>query len=78
MVRKHVGRWSVDASRPSAAAPWLKRSVGDATNFKKKKYVRSFGEKPRAPPAGGRRGQVELLAHAYATCAVMSGLDKGP
>jgi hypothetical protein len=25
-------------------------------------------EKPRAPPAGGRRGQVELLAHAYATC----------
>jgi hypothetical protein len=23
-------------------------------------------EKPRAPPAGGRRGQVELLAHAYA------------
>jgi hypothetical protein len=28
--------------------------------------------KPRAPPAGGRRGQVESLAHAYATCAVMS------
>jgi hypothetical protein len=35
-------------------------------------------EKPGAPPAGGRRGQVELLAHAYATCDVMSGLDKGP
>ena len=35
-------------------------------------------EKPRAPPDGGRRGQVELLAHAYTTCAVMSGLDKGP
>jgi hypothetical protein len=36
------------------------------------------GEKPGAPPGGGRRGQVELLAHAYATCDVMSGLDKGP
>ena len=36
------------------------------------------GGKPSAPPAGGRRDQVELLAHAYATCAVMSGLDKGP
>jgi hypothetical protein len=35
-------------------------------------------EKPGAPPAGGRRGQVELLAHAYATCDVMSRLDKGP
>ena len=35
-------------------------------------------EQPGAPPAGGRRGQVELLAHAYATCDVMSGLDKGP
>jgi hypothetical protein len=35
-------------------------------------------KKPGAPPAGGRRGQVELLAHAYATCDVMSGLDKGP
>ena len=42
-------------------------------------------EKPRAPPAGGRRGQVlvhayarTFFAHAYATCAVMSGLDKGP
>jgi hypothetical protein len=34
--------------------------------------------KPGAPPGGGRRGQVELLAHAYATCDVMSGLDKGP
>jgi hypothetical protein len=33
-------------------------------------------EKPGAPPAGGRRGQVELLAHAYATCDVMSGLDR--
>ena len=28
--------------------------------------------------AGGRRGQVKSLAHAYATCVVMSGLDKGP
>jgi hypothetical protein len=33
-------------------------------------------EKPRAPPAGGRRGLVGLLAHTYTTCAVMSGLDK--
>jgi len=40
--------------------------------------VTSQGEKPRAPPAGGRRGHVESFAHAYATCAVMSGLDKGP
>ena len=31
--------------------------------------------KPCAPPAGGRRGQIESLAHAYATCAVMSRLD---
>jgi hypothetical protein len=36
------------------------------------------GKKPRAPPAGGRRGKVELLAHAYTTFAVMSELDKGP
>ena len=34
--------------------------------------------RPHAPPAGGRRVRVEWLAHAYATCADMSELDKGP
>jgi hypothetical protein len=33
-------------------------------------------EKPRAPPAGGRRGPVESLADT--ACAIMSGLDRGP
>ena len=33
------------------------------------------GAKTHAPPAGGRRGKVEWLAHAYATCAVMGQLD---
>ena len=38
--------------------------------------VRLTERKPRAPPAGGRRGQVESLADA--ACAIMSGLDRGP
>jgi hypothetical protein len=87
-------RWQPPAARAGLCADLMRRLLAGALQREKTSRAACWRaprdlmrrlladalqrENLRAPPAGGRRGQVEFLAHAYATCAVMSGLDKGP